>query len=104
MKAMALAAVAAIGLLTATIAKADSWFGGPFFLFAPYDHGPHRSTPYFVAGWGYDNYGEQRRYWGGPFWAENCGNSPPYETYTLSPRHCRLVHRRPRHRGGPRDY
>jgi hypothetical protein len=98
MKAIALPAVAVIGLLTATAAKADPWSGGPFFMFAPYNNGQHHSVPYFVAGWGDDNYEKQRRYWGGPFWVENCGDDRPYETYTSSPRHCRIAHRRPRAR------
>ena len=68
MKAFALAALAAIGLGTAPSARGDVWFDNPRSGFGVPDANPHHGGPYFVAGFGDDNYGVRRRYWGGPYW------------------------------------
>jgi hypothetical protein len=84
MKAFALGVIAAIGLATAPSARADFWFDGPSFgSGALYDRQYH-GGPYFVAGFGDDNYRGQRRYWGGPYWVDCSGYNPPFETYRMS--------------------
>lgn len=81
MKVLALAVVAAIGLWTAS-AQAGVWFDGPAY------GGPHGGGPYFVAGFGDDNYLGQPRYWGGPYWTTCRGIHPPFQTYRIPPASC----------------
>jgi hypothetical protein len=82
MKVLALAVVAAIGLGAAPSAKAGVWFDGPSY------GGPHGGGPYFVAGFGDDNYLGQPRYWGGPYWTTCRGIHPPFQTYRIPPASC----------------
>ncbi len=81
MKVLALAVVVAIGLWTAS-AQAGVWFDGPAY------GGPHGGGPYFVAGFGDDNYLGQPRYWGGPYWTTCRGIHPPFQTYRIPPASC----------------
>jgi hypothetical protein len=81
MKFLALAMVAAIGLGAAS-AQAGVWFDGPSY------GGPHGGGPYFVAGFGDDNYLGQPRYWGGPYWTTCRGIHPPFQTYRIPPASC----------------
>jgi hypothetical protein len=82
MKALALAAVAVIGLGTAASAQAGVWFDGASY------GGSHGGGPYFVAGFGDDNYLRQPRYWGGPYWTICRGINPPFQTYRIPPASC----------------
>jgi len=81
MKFLALAMVAAIGLGAAS-AQAGVWFDGPSY------GGPHGGGPYFVAGFGDDNYPGQPRYWGDPYWTTCRGIHPPFQTYRIPPASC----------------
>jgi hypothetical protein len=89
MKALALAMIVTIGLGAAPSAQADVWFDGPFGWGAPSYGGPHAGGPYFVAGFGDDNYLGQPRYWGGPYWTMCRGTHPPFQTYRIPPASCR---------------
>jgi hypothetical protein len=84
MRACTLAIVAAIGLGYAPCAKAEFWLDGNRSSSAALYGGAYHGGPYFVAGYGDDNYGGQRRYWGGPYFAACYGNNPPFETYRMS--------------------
>jgi hypothetical protein len=79
-----LAIVAAIGLGYAPCAKAEFWLDGNRSSSAALYGGAYHGGPYFVAGYGDDNYGGQRRYWGGPYFAACYGNNPPFETYRMN--------------------
>jgi hypothetical protein len=105
MKALALATLAVIGLAALPSAKADYWNGSPSFWFDDATYGgfrhygsPHSGGPYFIAGFGDDNYPGERRYWGGPYWTECSGRHPPFETYRMRCRHLvvkvAVLHRR----------
>ena len=86
MRKLALLAAASIGLLAATAdARAfdlpiwSDW--GPGFGSWHYDPGQPKGTQSTVAGRGDDLSQDQRRYWGGPFFVDQRGFRPPYQSY-----------------------
>ena len=86
----ALSVIATVALGMSASAKADAWPAEPWSFNDTYG-GPHSGGPYFVAGYGDDNLGHPRRYWGGPYWITCPGRYPPFDTYRPPNCHSKVI-------------